>query len=76
MQIIIFMIMTTGNVEYQYVKLEEYEFCSDKMMEYVTTNKVGNGILFKNQRIQLHWCTTLDGKYYVSYYDPEFEANK
>ena len=49
---------------------------SDKIMEYITTNNKDNGILFKKQRIQLHWCTTLDGKYYVSYYNPEFEVNK
>ena len=26
--------------------------------------------------VQVYWCTTKDGKYYVNYYDPQFEKEK
>jgi len=76
MKVIIFMIMTTGNVETIPTTLKEYEFCSDKMMELVTQSNEPLGIFYKGQQIQMHWCQTPDAKYYVSHYDPKWEKNK
>lgn len=67
MEVILFMILTTGEVKTLSYRLKQYEFCSDKVEQIIDNYKAP---------IQIHWCTTKDGEYYVSYFDPEFEREK
>jgi ribosomal protein L24E len=67
MKVLLIMIMTTGYVQVLQMELKSYEFCSDKVEHLVETHNIP---------VQVHWCETLDRKYYVSYYNPEWEKNK
>ena len=67
-------------------RLQPYEFCSDKAQEYITyienpDYKIGSYDVwihgtYKGNKIFATYCKTLDRKYFVSYYDPEYEQNK
>ena len=61
------MIMTSGEVKVAQRKLEVYESCSEKVEKIMEEHKTP---------VQVYWCTTKDGKYYVNYYDPQFEKEK
>jgi len=67
MKVAIFLTMITGYTQTIETTLKPYEFCSDKVEQLVNNYNIP---------VQLHWCETPDGKYYVSYYDPEWENNK
>ena len=67
MEIFIFMIMTSGEVRLAKRNLEIYESCSEKVEKIMEQHKAP---------VQVYWCTTKDGKYYVNYYDPQFEKEK
>mgnify|MGYP003129828559 FL=1 len=66
-------------------ELKPFEFCSDKAEEYVTyiENKgfenTGQPWVYgyvNNKKVGGHYCLTIDKKYLVSYYDPEYEKGK
>ena len=67
MKIFLFMIMTSSEVVMIPEKLNEYETCSEKVEKVIKKYKAP---------VQVYWCLTKDGKYYVSYYDPQFEKDK
>jgi len=67
MEIFIFMIMTSGEVKVAPRKLKVYESCSEKVEKIMEEYKAP---------VQVYWCTTKNGKYYVSYYNPQFEKEK
>ena len=82
--IITFMFMGGGFAEIP-ARLQPYEFCSDKAQEYITyveniDYEEGNGQVrihgtYNNKKIFATYCKTPDKKYWVSYYDPEYEEN-
>ena len=86
MKVLIIFLLANGTTAEVPTTLKPYEFCSDKTQEYVRyvdnpNYKSGNGeiwvhTMYKDQQVLFSRCETLDRKYYVSYYNPEWEKNK
>jgi len=67
-------------------RLQPYEFCSDKVESIVTYKENPNytdnnydvwiHATYNDKKVFASYCTTPDKKYFVSYYDPEWEDNK
>jgi len=86
MKILIVFLLLNGEKGIVETELKPYEFCSDKSDEfsYYKENenyKEGNGQVwiyryFEGNKVGAIYCLTIDKKYLVSYYDPEYEKNK
>ena len=86
MEVIFTLMYIGGGFDEVLSKLQPYEFCSDKV-EAITTfmenpnYKSGNGEVwgyntYNGNKVFATFCETVDRKYWVSYYDPEFEKQK
>ena len=86
MEVLITLLFIGGGFAEIPARLQPYEFCSDKAQEYITyienpNYEEGNGQIwihgtYKGNKIFATYCKTIDRKYLVSYYDPEYEQNK
>jgi hypothetical protein len=73
--IIITLLFIGGGFAEVPARLQPYEFCSDKNY-YENSYDVWVHATYNDKKIFASYCKTPDKKYFVSYYDPEWEKNK